>query len=282
MVTPAYYRTFGIATVRGRPLTEDDRAGSTRVATVNQAFVRRYLPDVDPIGQRVMFAPFVSGTPVASRAGAVGDRRRLRRRRQRRPRTRGAAGDAGVVLADAMAAGDPRGEDDRRRRRTSPPASPRWSAASIRRCPLTGIRTIEQTLSESVASDRFYTVFFAGFAVVALALAAIGIYGVMSFAVAQRTHEIGLRMALGARRSQVLGQILREGMSTALLGTAIGGVGAILIGRALKGAVSGVDSTNPLLFVAVAALLLTAALIACVVPARRAATVDPMVALRQD
>ena len=147
---------------------------------------------------------------------------------------------------------------------------------------MTNIRTIEQTLSESVASDRFYTVFFAGFAVVALALAAIGIYGVMSFAVAQRTHEIGLRMALGARRSQVLGQILREGMSTALLGTAIGGVGAILIGRALKGAVSGVDSTNPLLFVAVAALLLTAALIACVVPARRAATVDPMVALRQD
>ena len=124
--------------------------------------------------------------------------------------------------------------------------------------------------------------FFAGFAVVALALAAIGIYGVMSFAVAQRTHEIGLRMALGARRSQVLGQILREGMSTALLGTAIGGVGAILIGRALKGAVSGVDSANPLLFIAVAALLLTAALIACVVPARRAATVDPMVALRQD
>ena len=148
--------------------------------------------------------------------------------------------------------------------------------------PLTNIRTIEQTLSESVASDRFYTVFFAGFAVVALALAAIGIYGVMSFAVAQRTHEIGLRMALGARRSQVLGQILREGMATALLGTAIGGVGAVLIGRALKGAVSGVDSTNPLLFVAVAALLLTAALIACVVPARRAATVDPMVALRQE
>ena len=147
---------------------------------------------------------------------------------------------------------------------------------------MTDVRTIEQTLSESVAADRFYTVFFAGFAVVALALAAIGIYGVMSFAVAQRTHEIGLRMALGARRSQVLGQILREGMSTALLGTAIGGVGAILIGRALKGAVSGVDSTNPLLFIAVAALLLTAALVACVVPARRAATVDPMVALRQD
>ena len=124
--------------------------------------------------------------------------------------------------------------------------------------------------------------FFAAFAAVALALAAIGIYGVMSFAVAQRTHEIGLRMALGARRSQVLGQILREGMSTALLGTAIGGVGAVLIGRALKGAVSGVDSTNPLLFVAVAALLLRAALIACFLPARRAATVDPMVALRQD
>jgi putative ABC transport system permease protein len=104
----------------------------------------------------------------------------------------------------------------------------------------------------------------------------------MSFAVAQRTHEIGLRMALGARRGQVLGQILREGMGTALIGTAIGGVGAAFVGVLLKGAVFGVDTTNPLTFAAVAALLLAAALIACVLPARRAATVDPMIALRQD
>jgi len=281
MVTPGYYRTFGIATVRGRPLTDDDRAGSTRVATVNQAFVRRYLPDVDPIGQRVMFAPFVSGTQprpdpvpweiVGIQADVVNDGPG----REAQPEIQVSFWQIPWPRATLAV------------KTTGPAADITASVGAVVRgldptLPVTGIRTIEQTLSESVASDRFYTVFFAGFAVVALALAAIGIYGVMSFAVAQRTHEIGLRMALGARRSQVLGQILREGMSTALLGTAIGGIGAILIGRALKGAVSGVDSTNPLLFVAVAALLLTAALVACVVPARRAATVDPMVALRQD
>jgi putative ABC transport system permease protein len=113
-------------------------------------------------------------------------------------------------------------------------------------------------------------------------LAAIGIYGVMSFAVAQRTHEIGLRMALGAHRRQVLGQIMREGMATALIGTAIGGAGAVVIGRALEGTVSGIDATDPLTFATVAALLLGAALVACFLPARRASTVDPMVALRDE
>ncbi len=99
--------------------------------------------------------------------------------------------------------------------------------------PLTEVRTIEETIARESADDRFYTVFLAAFAAVALVLAAIGIYGVMSFAVAQRTHEIGLRMALGAHRRQVLGQILREGMTTALIGTALGSAGAVVMGRAL-------------------------------------------------
>jgi putative ABC transport system permease protein len=147
---------------------------------------------------------------------------------------------------------------------------------------MANVRTIEQTLRESVAADRFYTVFFAAFAIVALVLAAVGIYGVMSFVVAQRTHEIGLRMALGGQPGQVLAQILREGMVTALAGTALGGIGAALIGRALEGAVYGVQSTNPVTFAVVALILLAGALIACVVPARRAASVDPMVALREE
>lgn len=148
--------------------------------------------------------------------------------------------------------------------------------------PMARVQTVEQTLSQSTAGDRFYTVFFAAFAGLALVLAAVGIYGVMSFAVAQRTHEIGLRMALGGGRTQVLRQILREGMTTSLAGTALGAVGAALIGRALEGTVYGVESGNPFTFIVVAVTLLTAALVACLVPARRAASVDPMAALRQE
>ena len=165
----------------------------------------------------------------------------------------------------------------RRRRRRLPTSFELW----IPRCRWRECETIQQTLRESTAADRFYTVFFAAFAGVALALASIGIYGVMSFAVAQRTHEIGLRMALGGNKRQVLARVLREGMTTALAGTAPGTIGAALIGRVLEGAVYGVETTNPFTFAAVAVTLLLAAFVACVVPARRAASVDPMVALRQ-
>ena len=112
--------------------------------------------------------------------------------------------------------------------------------------PLANVQTIQQSLSQSMADDRFYTVFFAAFAAVALVLAALGIYGVMSFAVAQRAHEIGVRMALGARKDQVLSQILREGMATALAGTALGVVGAAAIGRALQGMVHGMEIVGEL------------------------------------
>jgi putative ABC transport system permease protein len=113
-------------------------------------------------------------------------------------------------------------------------------------------------------------------------LAAVGIYGVMSFAVAQRTHEIGLRMALGGSRRHVVGRILREGMMTALAGTVLGAIGAVFVGRLLQGAVYGIGPSNPLPFIAVAVTLLLAAVVACLVPARRAASVDPIVALRQN
>jgi putative ABC transport system permease protein len=144
------------------------------------------------------------------------------------------------------------------------------------------VQTIEETLSRSMASDRFYTVFFAAFAGVGLMLAAVGIYGVLSFAVAQRTHEIGLRMALGGTRWQVVSRILREGMTTAAVGTALGAIGATFIGRTLQGVLYGVEPSNPVPFIVVAAILLFAAFVACLVPARRAASVNPIVALRQN
>jgi putative ABC transport system permease protein len=280
MVTPSYYDTFGIDVRRGRRLDDRDRAGGVPVALVNEAFVRRHLADVDPIGQRVVFRPFVSGE--TERAPAV-------------------AWEIVGVYADAVNAGLGQSPQPELHvpfwqmpwaraivavRTSRPDASVLAAIGGVINgldpgLPMANVRTIEQTLTEATAHDRFYAVFFAAFAIIALTLAAIGIYGVMSFAVAQRTTEIGIRMALGARRTAVLAQVLREGASTALIGIAIGAVGALAIGRALAGAVYGVESTDPVVFVAVASLLFGAALLASFIPARRAATVDPLIAMRR-
>ena len=144
------------------------------------------------------------------------------------------------------------------------------------------LKTMEQIANENLSSDRFASVLYASFAGVALLLAAIGIYGVMAFAVAQRTHEIGLRMALGAGREQVLRLVLTEGMMLALAGLALGLVGACLVGRAMRSMLYGVGTIHPWAFALVAAALLMSAGLACYFPARRAAKVDPMVALRYE
>ena len=133
-----------------------------------------------------------------------------------------------------------------------------------------------------MAADRFHTVLFGAFAADALILAAVGIHGVMSFVVAQRTQEIGVRMALGAPRARVLHEVLREGMTTALIGSIVGAVGAWFTGQAMKGMIHGVEGFDPVVFTIVAATLLGSALVACLVPARRAASEDPIVALRQN
>jgi putative ABC transport system permease protein len=147
---------------------------------------------------------------------------------------------------------------------------------------ITDIMTMDQRVHESLAGDRFMAVLFGGFAAAALVLAALGIYGVMSFAVAQRTHEIGLRMALGAGRDQVLRQILRDGITTSLVGVVFGSIGAYLAGRAMRGMLFGVDAIDPTAFSIVTGLLLLSAILACLAPALRAASVDPMTALRQE
>jgi putative ABC transport system permease protein len=141
---------------------------------------------------------------------------------------------------------------------------------------------MEQLVHESIANDRFNKALFGSFALVALILAAVGIYGVMSFAVAQRRHEIGLRIALGASRRHVLGRVLREGMLTALLGTVLGAAGAYFVGRAMQGLVFGTTDVPWPTFAAVASTLIATALVACLIPADRAALVDPIVALREE
>jgi putative ABC transport system permease protein len=148
--------------------------------------------------------------------------------------------------------------------------------------PMADVRTMEQILSDSMAADRFNTALFGSFAAIALLLAAVGIYGVMAFAVAQRTHEIGVRMALGAGRRRVVAQVLREGMTTTLIGVVLGSVGAYYVARSMQSIVQGVGAVDPTAYVAVTLTLLGAALVACFVPAARAASVDPMIALRRE
>ena len=281
MVTPEYFDTFGIRIVRGRVFTELDRQGSQPVAIVNETFVQRYFQGVDPLTQRIIVDQLIPGVtklgpPIEWQIVGV-----YRDVRNAGPRDRGFP-EIDVPLAQSpwpgvtvavRTAGEPVGLQ-------------RSIAEAIRSIdpdlPMGSVRTMEQVVAENISSDRFRTALFSSFGMVGLLLAALGIYGVMSFLVAQRRHEIGVRMALGAARRQVVTQVLREGMLDAGTGVLLGFVGAYLVGRAMQGMWFGVGAIDPIGFGAVAIVLLAAALVACVVPARRAASVDPLTALRQE
>jgi putative ABC transport system permease protein len=148
--------------------------------------------------------------------------------------------------------------------------------------PLEEIQTMDQLVEQSLVSDRFMTALYASFAAVALLLAAVGIYGVMAFFIAQRTYEIGLRIAFGASSDHILGLVLKDGLALAGGGLGLGFIGAFLVGRALRGLLYGVGSMDGLALCAVALTLLAAAFFACYTPARRAANLDPVVALRYE
>jgi putative ABC transport system permease protein len=281
MITPDYFRTFGLKVERGRALDERDRAGSVRVAVVNAAFVKRYLPSVDPLGQRVRLETLIPGVTRLGDAvewEIVGVYRDVR--------NDGLRGE-GAPEIDVPFDQSPWPGANVAVRTTVDPDSVRTSIAGVVRSldpdlPLTDVKTMAQLVDETLAGERFSALLFGSFAGVALLLAALGIYGVMSFTVAQRKHEIGLRVALGAGRRQVLAGVLKEGLVTALVGIALGSLGSYLVGRAMQGMWYGVGVIDPAGFSAVAALLLSSALLACLIPARRAASVDPMVALREE
>jgi putative ABC transport system permease protein len=282
MVSPEYFNTFRILMTRGRTFTDQDRSGGVPVAIVNETFVKQYLPNVDPLTQRIVVPRLIPGAaglgpPVEWQiVGVSADVQHMDPANERLseihvPFWQSPWPDVRIALRTA-------GE----------PASVQQGIAAIVQSldpelPMAGVKTMEQIVSESLVRDRFNTVLFGSFAAVGLLLAAFGIYGVMSFVVAQRTHEIGLRMALGADRWHILRRIVSEGMITAVTGTAIGSAGAFFyVARTMRGVVSGIGEMDTAAFFVVALTLICAALIACVVPAARAASVDPMMALRQE
>ncbi len=278
MVTPDYFRTFGIRTVLGRAFDEHDGPGSTRVAMVDETFVRRYLKGLDPLRQRVIIeelAPGVTklGAPVEWQIVGVFHTVAQGGRPTEFPAVyvpfwQSPWPSAGLAVRTAG----------------NPGAMTKSIGAAVRAVdpdlPMAGTETMEQVVQDAHAGDRFATVLFASFAGVALLLAVLGIYGVMAFLVAQRTQEIGLRIALGAGRIHVLRMVVGEGLRLAALGLLLGLAGAWLVGRTMKSVLYGVEAVDPIAFGGVGVLLVASALLACCIPARRAAWVDPVVALR--
>jgi putative ABC transport system permease protein len=281
MVTPGFFSTFGIRISRGRTFTEADTAGGLPVAVVNSTFVKRYFPNVDPLTQQISVEQLIPGVtnlgpPINWQIVGVYDN----------VRNGGPKGE-GFPEIDVPFAQSPWPSVSMAVRTVVIPDTMNKSIGAILRSldpdlPMAEVKTMDQLLEESVGGDRFSAVLFGGFALIALCLAAFGIYGVMSFAVAQRTHEIGLRMALGAGQSEVLKLILKEGITLGLIGWLIGFACSYGIGRVMRGMWYGIGSLDPIAFGVVAAVLLLSALLACYIPARRATQVDPMAALRQE
>ncbi len=281
MVTPGFFNAFGIRISRGRAFTEADAAGGMPVAIVNSAFVKKYFSNVDPLTQRITVEQLIPGVtnlgpPIDWQIVGVYEN----------VRNGGPRGD-GFPEIDVPFAQSPWPGVSMAVRTASNPESMNRSLAAVIHSvdpdlPMADVKTMDHLMEESLGGERFGAALFGGFAFVALCLAVFGIYGVMSFAVAQRTHEIGLRMALGAGEGQVLGLILKEGMTLGLIGLLIGLAGSYGIGRLMRGMWYGIGSMDPVAFGVVATVLMLSALLACYVPARRATQVDPMAALRQD
>ena len=281
MVTPQYFKTFGLSMERGRSFTDQDVAGSVPVAVVNEIFVKKFLNGVDPLTQTILVEQIVPGVtklgpPIPWQiVGVYHDIRN------------GGPRDDGFPEMDVPFAQSPEPTAAIGVRAAIDPATLTRSITEIVQSmdpnlPLSEVKTMDQIKDESLAGDRFTAALFGGFAAVALILAALGIYGVMSFAVAQRTHEIGLRMALGAGRFNVLSLILKEGMLLAGVGLLLGLAGAYGVGKAMHSIFYNVGTIDFAAFSAVAAALLLAALLACFIPAHRATLVDPMQALREE
>ncbi len=269
-----YFRTMNIPVVSGRTFTEQEAVENRKVAVVNEAMVRKYFPGEDPLGKRILVN--MGGAPAPTEiVGVVGDARYDKLDGELRPMvywTPPQLTYASMWLV-VRTEGDPA---------SLGPAAVREIQAVDREQPVSDVRTMEGWLAESTARTRFGTLLLGAFACAALVLAAVGIYGVLSYSVAQRRNEIGVRMALGAQARDVLRLVVGQGMRLVLVGVALGLAGALALTRLMSGLLYGVEATDPATFAANALLLAAVSLAACYIPARRATRVDPATALRRE
>jgi putative ABC transport system permease protein len=283
VVTPDYFRVMKIAVQKGRPFTEADKLGAQPVAIVNESFVRRSLKGADPFTQTLSIGRGLDDSPRAIVA-VVSDVKQFGLDKDSPPMVFVPLGQVPDKVMGVV------------RRFTSTyiavrtTVAPLTLSAALKRevaaldpaLPLASIRPMDQIVARSIAPQRFNMSLIAAFAGVGLVLAAIGIYGVISYSVAQRTNELGIRIALGAQASDVVKLILRNGIKLTLIGIAVGLGGAFALTRLMVSLLFGVTPTDALTFVTVTFGLLAVALLACYIPARRATKVDPLVALRYE
>jgi putative ABC transport system permease protein len=274
-VSPDYFRTMGVAVLRGREFTEQDTSDSPPVAVINETMAKRYWPDDDPIGKRFKFGDPDNKDPWINIVGVVRDTRRQGldapiRIESFMTHSQYTARSMSIVV---RAPGD----------HPALAAAVRDSIWSLDKdLPVPEISTVDRLLSESMSQRRLSLVLLATFAGVALILAAIGIYGVISYSVHQRSHEMGIRLAMGAQSVDLIKLVLKRGVMLAAIGVGLGLGGAVILTRLMSSLLFGVSATDPWTFAVIALLLAGVALLATYIPARRATKVDPMIALRYE
>ena len=278
VVNPDYFNAMGIPLQRGRVFDQRETAESIPALIVNRRLAEQFWPGEDPTGKRLKIGPADSPNPWATVVGVVGDVRQVglygeqlselyapyaqERRSWLAPRdlvvrTRGDAASLAAQVREAV-----------------------WAVDKDQ--PVSNIRTMDQVLAAAISRERFQMLLLSRFAALALVLACVGLYGVISYAVAQRTHEIGVRMALGAQPRDVLALVVRQGMALTFAGLLLGIVGGLAVTRVMSELLFGVTTTDAVTFMSVAGLLVVVAFLACYVPARRATKVDPLTALRYE